>query len=369
MNPAALSSCRFPNAFRSGEGAAALLTRRAFCGGLLLAGAAPLRAYAAPAPRFDAVVRRTGGTHPSLSAALAAAPPGDQPWRILLGRGRWEEKFTVSRPNVEIRGEDRQRTILTTAFASGHPKPGGGTYGTYGSATLTVEAPGFTLRDLTVENGFDYAANLRSRAVANAQAVALALGNAADRSLIESVDLLGHQDTFYLRAGRALVRDCLVAGSIDFIFGGAAARFEGCEIRSRLRPGEALQGYVAAPSTHRDQPAGLVFDRCRLTREPGLPDASVWLGRPWRAGGNTALRGAAAYLHCWMDAHIHPEGWTSMNYRLPNGYQMRFEPGDARFFERGSRGPGARRAPSRRQLGSNEAQAFSRAAMFGDWRP
>lgn len=344
-----------------------LVTRRTVCSGLAAALAGPAAAALAAPLRFDAVVRRRGGTHSSLAAALAAAPPGGAPYRILLGRGRWEEKLTVSRPEVEIVGEERRGTIITASMASGHEKPGGGAWGTYGSATLTVEAPGFALRNLTVENGFDYVANMATRAVANAQAVALALGNEADRTLVDRCDLIGHQDTFYLRAGRALVRDCLIAGSIDFIFGGAAALFERCEIRSRLRPGEALQGYVAAPSTPRDQPVGLVFDRCRLTREPGVPDGSVWLGRPWRAGGNTALLGSAAYLDSWMDAHIHPDGWTWMGYRGPGGYAMRLEAGDARLFEYRSRGPGARRSPHRRQL--SPEQAARHRAVLGGWRP
>lgn len=322
------------------------ISRRSACAGLAVALAAAGRAGVSP-PAFDAIVRRKGGTHDSLGAALADAPPGEAPYRVLLGAGRWEEKLVVTRPNVALTGEDRRQTLLTASVASGHARPGGGTYGTFGSATLTVEAPGFSARNLTIANGFDYVGNLRSRAVADAQAVALALGHAADGTRIEQVDLIGHQDTFYLRAGRALVRDCVIAGSVDFIFGGAAALFRRCEIRSRLRPGEMLQGYVAAPSTKRDQSFGLVFQDCRLTRERAVPDGSVWLGRPWRAGGNVALLGAAAYLDCWMDAHIHPEGWTWMGYKGPGGYPMRLESGDARFFEYRSRGPGAVRHPAR----------------------
>lgn len=343
-----------------------MLTRRQSCGLLLTA---PLASPLHAASRFDAVVRGRGGTHSSLAAALADAPAGERPWRILLGRGVWQEKLIVSRPNVHLVGEDRQETVLIASAASGHEKPGGGRWGTYGSATLTVEAPGFTTRNLTISNGFDYLAALRSDVPADKQAVALALGNDADRSLIERVNLIGYQDTFYLRAGRALVRDCFITGNVDFIFGGAAARFERCEIRSRLRPGEALQGYVAAPSTPRTQPAGLVFDRCRLTREAGLPDGSVYLGRPWRAGGNMSLLGAASYIDCWMDAHIHPDGWTWMNYRVVGGPDRRLEPSDARLFEHASRGPGANNGASRRQLSATELRNYARAAMFGDWRP
>jgi pectinesterase len=343
-----------------------MITRRTVCAGLGALAAVPAQSAK---PDYHARVMKRGGTHKSLGAALADAPDGTAPYRILLGRGRWSEKLTVTRANVDLVGEHRHETVLTSAVASGHEKPGGGRWGTFGSATLTVEAPGFTARNFTIENGFDYVANLRSKAVKDAQAVALALGNAADRTLIDRVDLLGHQDTFYLRAGRALVRHSFITGNVDFIFGGAAAIFERCEIRSRLRPGEALQGYVAAPSTHRSQRFGLIFDRCRLTREVGIPNSSVWLGRPWRAGGNVELVGAATFLHCWMDAHIHPEGWTAMGYKLPDGYQMYLQAGDARFAEYESSGPGAKRQASRRLLTAPEAMAYTRAAVFGDWRP
>jgi pectinesterase len=339
-------------------------SRRTFCAGLAASAALP-----GTRPRsFDAVVAKSGGTHRSLAAALAEAPAGDAPYAILLVRGRWQEKITVARPNVTLVGEDRREAVLTASVASGDDKPGGGTWGTYGSATLTVEAPGFTARNLSIENGFDYRSNLLSGAVRDAQAVALALGNGAERSLLEQVDLVGHQDTFYLRSGRARVRDCAISGSIDFIFGGAAALFEGCEIRSRLRPGQEVQGYVAAPSTPRAQRFGLVFDRCRLTREAGVPDGSVWLGRPWRAGGNVALLGQATFLRCWMDAHIAPGGWTSMGYKGPDGFAMRLEPGDARFSEYASIGPGARHVPGRKLLTPAEAAAFTPAAILAGWR-
>jgi pectinesterase len=70
-----------------------------------------------------------------------------------------------------------------------------------------------------------------------------------------------------------------------------------------------------------------------------------------------------------MDAHIHPEGWTRMGYRLAGGYQMYLEAGDARFAEYGSTGPGARRHPSRHILTAAEARDYTRSAVFGDWNP
>jgi pectinesterase len=81
------------------------------------------------------------------------------------------------------------------------------------------------------------------------------------------------------------------------------------------------------------------------------------------------LLGAAAFLNCWMDEHIHPEGWTWMHYRVPDGPDGRLEPGDARLFESSNHGPGARINPSRRQLPQSGMRDYGRAAMFGDWRP
>src|SRR5436305_8100631 len=114
------------------------LSRRTFCAGFAASAALP----ASRPNSFDAVVAKSGGTHRSLAAALAEAPAGDAPYAILLGRGRWQEKLIVARPNVTLAGEDRRETVLTASVASGHDKPGGGKWGTYGSATLTVEPPG-----------------------------------------------------------------------------------------------------------------------------------------------------------------------------------------------------------------------------------
>ena len=304
--------------------------------------------------RFDAVVGGMGQTHDTIGAAIADAPAGERPWSILVGPGRWREKLVVRRANLSLIGTGAQVTTLTANHHAGGARPEGGSWGTYGSATLTVEAPGFSARDLRIENSFDYVAAMRA-GTTGSQAVALALGSGSDAARISNVEIVSHQDSFYLREGRARVSDSLIAGSVDFIFGGAHALFRHCEIRSRLRPGEAVQGYVAAPSTLRDSPIGFVFDRCRLTREAGVRDGSVYLGRPWRAGGDVRRLGHAAFVGCWMDRHIHPEGWTWMGYRGPGGVPLRLEAGDARFFEHASRGPGARRHPSRRQLSASDA--------------
>lgn len=336
-----------------------------------LAAALPFGASARTA-EWDAVISKSGrrGTVPTLAAALDTVRSLGRPCRIRMEGGVFEEKTILDVPDVHLEGTGRA-SILSFGAAAGHTGPDGKNWGTGRTGTLIVTAPGVTLANLTIRNSFDYLDNRRTGAVDGSQAVALCLGRGADRARVLNCVLEGWQDTFYLQEGvRALIRGCTIGGNVDFIFGGALARFEQCEIRSRHVPGADPQGYLVAPSTPASQPVGLVFDRCRLTREAGLPDDSVWLGRPWRAGGNMALTGHAAFVECWMDAHIRREGWTSMGYTNPAGERTALTPQEARLFEIGTRGPGAGSASdTRRMLTTSEMRAFRTSAFFGDWNP
>jgi pectinesterase len=116
--------------------------------------------------------------------------------------------------------------------------------------------------------------------------------------------------------------DCRIEGDVDFIFGGADAVFDRCEIISRSR-GEAVNGYVTAPSGFSGG-LGLLFRDCRFT-SPDCPPGSVYLGRPWRP------RGKAALLRCFIGGHINPAGWAS--WGLGKNYAF--------FAEYANTGPGA----------------------------
>lgn len=331
--------------------------RRAFLAGAL---SLPLAAQARGAEQWDAVVDPATGT---LGAALAQAEKAGRPWRILLKPGLFTEKLTVRAPGLTLQGSPG--TVIEYGTASGTPRPGGGTWGTGGSATLTIAAPGVTLRELIVSNSFDYIGARRDGADTGAQAVALAIGREADRTIVDRCTLLGYQDSFYVQA-RSLITGTRITGGVDFIFGGGAAWFERCEIVTRYVPNAESFGYVAAPSTLAAQEFGLVFSDCSLLRENGVPERSTWLGRPWRAGGNMALTGQALFLRCFMDGHIRREGWTWMGYKGPDGEQRRLTPPEARLWEFGTRGPGAASAGmDRKLLTAEEARRFTRTNVIG----
>lgn len=354
---------------------------------------APATAAAAHrgAERYDALVGAPSSAladrdYDSLEAALEAAKAADAsvPFRIWLGPGAHYGQFLIDRPKVEIHGSGAGRTTLYFDAAAGHTAPDGRPYGTFRTWCVQVTAPDVRLHGLTIANTFDAPAEMRrlggmrSDEGGSQQAIALSLARGADRTLVTDCDLASHQDTVYCASGRAFFRDCLISGSYDFIFGGAAALFERCEIRSlpRLDP---VEGYIAAPNTSADQPVGLTFDNCRLTAAPGVPDGSVFLARPWGAstrvdGRRVRTVGMATYLRCDLGRHIAPGGWTRMWFTAADGASGWFEPEFARFAEYRNTGPGAvapgENSPRRgRELIDEEARDLSRRAMFGEWRP
>ena len=167
---------------------------------------------------------------------------------------------------------------------------------------------------------------------------ALALRTRGDDILIEGCRLLGRQDTVLLDAPsfaawrRVHLRDCEIQGDVDFVYGRATALIEGGVVRS-VGP-----GYIAAPSTARENPRGFLFWNVDVVAD--LPDGSVRLGRPWHPGGKPDAVGQAVFARCRLGAHIAAEPWDDMG-----GFSWR----DARFAEFENVGEGAGRDEDRPQ--------------------
>ena len=151
---------------------------------------------------------------------------------IFVKRGVYKEKLIIPThlENIEILGEDVERTIITyddhanilyenSQLSTINSPLKMGTFRTY---TLKVEGSDITLRNITIENN---AARL-------GQAVALHIEG--DRVRVIGCRLLGHQDTVYTgkASSRVWFQDCYICGTTDFIFGPATAWFERCQIHS-----------------------------------------------------------------------------------------------------------------------------------------
>ncbi|KAE8700734.1 Pectinesterase 2 [Hibiscus syriacus] len=108
---------------------------------------------------------------------------------------------------------------------------------TFHSATVSAVGAGFVARDITFEN---------TAGSSKHQAVALRVGS--DLSAFYQCDMLAYQDTLYAHSNRQFYVNCLVAGTVDFIFGNAAAVFQDCDIHAR-RPNSGFGSLGILPMT------------------------------------------------------------------------------------------------------------------------
>lgn len=331
-----------------------------------LLGACATTGRAAGKPRIDILVRKDceagARCYATIQAAVDAAQQIDTrtPVRISVGAGGFDEKVVIERGNLSLVGRGVKKTRLHHHLVAEHAQ----TYhrnrwGTAGSATLTINGDQVSIKDITIENSFDYLANDAlargdPKKIKNSQALAVLLDVASDRVLFDRVAMLGYQDTLFANGRRGVVRKSLIAGNVDFIFGNGQLLIENSELRTRPRSTSVDEGefdsFILAPSTQISEPIGLVVYRSRLTREAGVRDNSVALARPWhpttrfpdgRYADPKAI-GQALFFDCFMDAHVHRDHWTSMNGTARDGTKSEiFRPQDSRFWETGSHGPGA----------------------------
>lgn len=303
-----------------------------------------------------------------LMDTLRSLPDDGSAVTVKLAPGEYREKAVLSRPHTVLEGAGAEATRIVWDDGALTLLEDGQKRGTFRTATLLVDGDDVTLRGLTVEN----AAAPREAA---GQAVALYVD--AQRFMCEDCHLLGYQDTLFTaplpprevepngfvgpkqftpRARqRHAYRRCLIRGDVDFIFGGADAWFEDCEIRSadgRLSRDTPFVGFATAASTPQGQAFGYVFNRCRFTAE-NLADGTVYLGRPWREFARTVL------LECELGAHIHPDGFGEWSGRCAAGTVY--------YAEYQSRGPGARgpRADFVRRLSDEQAREIRAHSPFG----
>lgn len=338
---------------------------------------------------YDAIVSQTKlknstPTYIHVQAAIDAAPDQpEKPFRIYIANGTYFEKLVITKNNVHILGENSQKTRLVFNDYAGKATEPGKTLGTPGTATLTVKAKDVSIKNLTIENSFDFLSNDARTTedparVSGAQAVALFIDAPSDKVLVRDVVMLGYQDTLFVNSGRSWFDKVLIAGNVDYIFGKGNAVFTDSEIKTVARgKSNTPHGFVTAPSTQITSEYGLTFFNCRLTRDKSVPDNSVPLGRPWhptttfsdgRYADPNAI-GKSVFINTWMDAHITTDGWYSMGGTLKEGGRKNFQPEDARFFEYKSTGPGAFVNIKHRQLTDEEAKSYTLPKIFGDWQP
>ncbi|MFG2130137.1 pectinesterase family protein [Streptomyces sp. NPDC048751] len=362
------------------------LSRRGFlaasagAGAALALASAPARAagrrrpfgrYGSPAARLSAKTLYADphgrGDHTSVRDAVAATSGSG--WTLVIAPGTYRETVAVDATRTEATwigaSENPRDVVIVYDNAAGTPKPGGGTYGTTGSATTTVQADGFTARWITFANDW-----LRADHPDITGTQAVAIKAQGDRSAFHHCRFLGHQDTLYADSmslavfARQYFSHCYVEGDVDFVFGRATAVFEQCHFRTLNRAdlASAPYGFVFAPSTAGANPLGHLVTRSRVSSE--APDAFYKLARPWVPSSDTTARPSLTV----RDTHLGPgidavAPYTNMSNSFP--WQS------MRFAEYRNSGPGAEiTVPENRpQLTREQAESATRTAYLGDWAP
>ncbi len=316
----------------------------------LLSGLPMLAAMSTPALALtpDAIVAADGaGKYRTVREAVDAAPQithdDGRRWTILVKPGTYRELVYVQREKrfISIVGEDAEKTVLTFDLFNDYKGPDGRNIATFRTPTLIIDADDFTVENMTIENA------------AGPKGQALALRVDGDRVVFRRCRFLGWQDTILVNRGRHYFEDCTIVGATDFIFGGATAYFERCQIHV------AGNGYITAASTPDFQAHGYVFDHCRITG--ASPSVKTFLGRPWRDYAKTI------FLNTEMSDVVQATGWD--NWKKPQAEKTTF------YAEFNSTGPGAKpeaRVPWSKQLTAAEAARYSVANVLAGsdgWDP
>ena len=259
------------------------------------------------------VAQNGSGNFTTIKAAIAAAPTTAtlaNPYVIMVKNGYYFEKDTIpsNKPFIQLIGESAANTIIAFNAAAGLPTPTGGTYGTAGSATLTVNASDFTAMNLTVANTFNYDSAVTA-GFAGSQAVAFEIN--ADRAAFKNCVFTGFQDTLYTKGTgnpRHYFKNCYIDGNVDFIFGSSIDVFDSCIIFPKARTGGGTS-YITAANTTIGQNYGYVFRDCKIEAHSGT--TLYYLGRPWNnATAGITANNKVAYLNSTMSYIVNPPGWT-----------------------------------------------------------
>ena len=314
--------------------------------------AIPWFANATPSPTLT-VAQDGTGQFKTVQAAVNAVPAGSAR-TIVIGKGTYHEvvKVPANKTRLKLVGAtgNPEDVVIAAGNASGTPKPGGGTYGTEGSATATFSAADFTAVNLTIANTFSPVAN---PSITQTQAVAVAAEG--DRQVFQNDRFLGRQDTLLAWSPNATAqtrqyfRDDFVAGTVDFLFGNATAVFDRDNLQA-IDTGAAaggVGGVLTAANTEASKKYGFLITNSRVYASGAAN--TVFLGRPWHPT-STAVAQVVIRNTVLPAAIKSATPWTDMS-----GFSWK----SARFSEYANTGPGATVNGNRPQLTSAQAGDYT----------
>jgi len=192
------------------------------------------------------------------------------------------------------------------------------------------EAIGFIGKAMAFEN---------TAGSANHQAVAFR--NAGDMSALVGCHIRGYQDSLYVQSNRQFYRNCVISGTIDFIFGTSATLIQNSTIIVRKpnnnnnnnNNNNEYNVIVADGSPLVNMNTGIVIQDCNIVPEAALvPERFTirsYLGRPWKNESKIVI------MESTIGDFIHQDGWTTWSELNQRNEETCY------FAEYANTGPGA----------------------------
>ncbi|KAA3458898.1 pectinesterase-like [Gossypium australe] len=302
--------------------------------------------------KFDLIVAKDGtGNFTNITDAVSAAPNNsDTRFVIYIKAGAYFENVEVDRKKAMLMfvGDGIGKTVVK---ASRNVVDG---FTTFRSATVAVVGNGFIAKGITIEN---------SAGPSKHQAVALRSGS--DLSAFYKCSFVAYQDTLYVHSLRQFYRECDIYGTVDFIFGNAAAVFQACNLYARKPNPNQKNIFTAQGREDPNQNTGISILNSKIAAAADLiplkSSFKTYLGRPWKEFSRTVI------MRSYIDDSVDPAGWLEWNgtFALSTLY----------YGEYLNRGPGSNTSarvtwPGYRVINSStEAEQFTAGAFIqgNDW--
>lgn len=161
-----------------------------------------------------------------------------------------------------------------------------------------AEADGFIAKSI----GFANTAGPRGRHAA-------ALRVDSDMSVFFNCRMDGYQNTLFYQAKRQFYRNCVISGTVDFIFGYGAAVIQNSLIIVRKPRVNQKNTVIADGRTEQHATTGLIIHNSRIVPEkklfPHRFKIPTYLGRPWKPFSRTIV------MESQLADFIQPEGWMA----------------------------------------------------------
>lgn len=202
------------------------------------------------------VSQDNAGDFATVQGAIDSVPANNTiPRLISILNGTYTEIVEAhAKNNLTLRGQSRQGTVIA------YPNNGNLNANTHQEIVFKDNANGISLDNLTLDDTSGFGAS---------PAEALMIESGAGKFICNNVTIESYQDTMLANqsSSHGYFNNCLIQGSVDFIWGGGNLFFTNCQILWLTQGGE---GPNPSPSSSDINSNGFSFVDCSLTTSPAL---------------------------------------------------------------------------------------------------